>query len=406
MAQTGDQAAYNEAVRKAKAVLNRLETQYQESVAAHKASVKAKRDVEVAEKKLTKETKDLANERDRAAKKVKRQADKDARDAKAVKAKERQRVGKIGTNVALGAGFPLLFGGGPGSVLGGIVGGLLGGMGGSVLVGALGQQFDKLGAAALSTGKAFNKASDNIDKFVSLIGQNGSKGFAGRAEFLSSQGLSSQVAVAAIAEFEKVYGTEARKKFEELGRTSKEFDNVMNDIGVTLQGLMAGPLKGLLDIIKRITGAGTREPQGQEADKLEFQNKADTAAIGIANVVTAMEGMEPGDERFALQQKLSSLMVERISNLKVVEDYNNRAANKTSEILSLERLLTNEVKKRKQFQEDETAIVKDRLTARRDTLTTMQGDLSLNRASADVERLRAELAAEISISGKKGPVPY
>jgi len=338
-------------------------------------------------------------QRDRGLARTRKQADKDARDAKAAKARERKKTGKLGTNVALGAGFPLLFGGGPGSVLGGILGSAFG-MGGSVLGGALGQQFDKLGAAALSTGKAFNKASDNIDKFVSLIGQNGSKGFAGRAEFLSSQGLSSQVAVAAIQEFEKVYGTEARKKFEELGRTSKEFDNVMNDIGVTLQLLMAGPLKGLLDIIKQITGAGTREPQGQEASKQRFQKKADTAAIGIANLATKVQGMEPGDERFALAQKLNTLIIERAGNLRMVEDYNNRAANKTREILSLEKLLTNEVGKRKQLQADETAIVRDRLTARRDTLATMQGDLDLNKATADVEKLRAELAAEISLSGE------
>ena len=297
-----------------------------------------------AHKAVVAELKRANVQRDRGLARTRKQAAKDAKDAKAAKARERQKTGRIGTNVALGAGFPLLFGGGPGSVLGGILGSAFG-MGGSVLGGALGQQFDKLGAAALSTGKAFNKASDNIDKFVSLIGQNGSKGFAGRAEFLSSQGLSSQVAVAAIQEFEKVYGTEARKKFEELGRTSKEFDNVMNDIGVTLQLLMAGPLKGLLDIIKQITGAGTREPQGQEASKQRFQKKADTAAIGIANLATKVQGMEPGDERFALEQKLNALIIERAGNLRMVEDYNNRAANKTSEILSLEQLLTNEVEK-------------------------------------------------------------
>ena len=353
-----------------------------------------------AHKAVVAELKRANVQRDRGLARTRKQAAIDAKEAKAAKARERQKTGRIGTNVALGAGFPLLFGGGPGSVLGGIVGGLFGGMGGSVIGGALGQQFDKLGAAALSTGKAFNKASDNIDKFVSLIGQNGSSGFAGRAEFLSSQGLSSQVAVAAIQEFEKVYGTEARKKFEELGRTSKEFDNVMNDIGVTLQGLMAGPLKGLLDIIKQITGAGTREPQGQEASKQRFQEKADTAAIGIANLATKVQGMEPGDERFRVEQQLNTLIHERNSFLAIAADYNNRAANKTGEILSLEKLLTNEVQKRKQLQADETAIVRDRLTARRDTLATMQADLDLNKATADVEKLRAELNAEISLSGE------
>jgi hypothetical protein len=53
-------------------------------------------------------------------------------------------VGKFGENLALGAGFPLLFGGGPGAVAGSVLGSFVGtGFGGQILGGAIGQVLDQ-----------------------------------------------------------------------------------------------------------------------------------------------------------------------------------------------------------------------------------------------------------------------
>ena len=55
-----------------------------------------------------------------------------------------KQVGKFGENLALGAGFPLLFGGGPGSVAGSVLGSFVGsGFGGQILGGAIGQILDQ-----------------------------------------------------------------------------------------------------------------------------------------------------------------------------------------------------------------------------------------------------------------------
>ena len=57
--------------------------------------------------------------------------------------KTKASVGKFGENLALGAGFPLLFGGGPGSIAGSIAGSFVGsGFGGQILGGAIGQVID------------------------------------------------------------------------------------------------------------------------------------------------------------------------------------------------------------------------------------------------------------------------
>ena len=55
-----------------------------------------------------------------------------------------RNIGRFGENLALGAGFPLLFGGGAGSVAGSILGSFVGsGFGGQILGGALGQALDQ-----------------------------------------------------------------------------------------------------------------------------------------------------------------------------------------------------------------------------------------------------------------------
>lgn len=65
--------------------------------------------------------------------------------------KTQRQIGKFGENLALGAGFPLLFGGGPGAVGGSILGSFFGtGFGGQILGGAIGQILD---AAVQKTAK-------------------------------------------------------------------------------------------------------------------------------------------------------------------------------------------------------------------------------------------------------------
>ena len=58
---------------------------------------------------------------------------------------------------ALGVGFPLLFGGGPGSILGGLAGSA-GGFGGQILGSALGAQFDQFAEKAKNLSRALDGA--------------------------------------------------------------------------------------------------------------------------------------------------------------------------------------------------------------------------------------------------------
>ena len=65
--------------------------------------------------------------------------------------------------VGLGAGFPLLFGGGAGSVIGGGLGGLTGSFGAQIALSAFGQQIDQFVAGMVDAGKALTSVGGAAD---------------------------------------------------------------------------------------------------------------------------------------------------------------------------------------------------------------------------------------------------
>ena len=94
-----------------------------------------------------------------ASKKADREAEK----------RQRKRA-RLAENLALGAGFPLLFGGGAGSIAGGVAGSFLGdGFGGQILLSGLGQVFDNLVAQGLELAKALDKPIENINKLLDAL---------------------------------------------------------------------------------------------------------------------------------------------------------------------------------------------------------------------------------------------
>jgi hypothetical protein len=95
-------------------------------------------------------------------------------------------IGRLGESLALGAGFPLLFGGGAGSVTGSILGSFAGsGFGGQILGGALGQILDQAVQKTAQLGSAMRaldlskieqsgiRINANLETQVSLMRQAG-----------------------------------------------------------------------------------------------------------------------------------------------------------------------------------------------------------------------------------------
>ncbi len=227
-ARSGDQVAFNEAVRKADAALRRLESEFQQAVKAQRKANKTKRDVERAEQKLANETKKAA--RDRASRRKKRFQD-----------------------IATGAGFPLLFGGGPIQSLAGGLGGAFGGFGGSIAASALVAQFEGFAKTTAEVGQALKSTGGALD-FVrekSLFSSEEQKELAVRLE---EQGDAAGLAALLTEELTDKIGNKGVEALQGLGDETDKTTKLWNELTLQLQSLIAGPLTKFLEIVNSVLG--------------------------------------------------------------------------------------------------------------------------------------------------------
>ena len=148
-ADTGDQNLYNQALSKATAAISRLEREYKQG-----------------EKSLKEE---------RRLRKIGVKARRRAASKRA------DIQGRFRESLMLGAGFPLLFGGGVGAVAGGIGGAIAQkggkGFGAQIFFSAIGQQFDKLISSMVSStaklGQALGQYNQNTEQLITSLGLSG-----------------------------------------------------------------------------------------------------------------------------------------------------------------------------------------------------------------------------------------
>jgi len=164
-----------------------------------------------------------------------------------------QRQNERFEQVGLGAGFPLLFGGGAGSVLGGAAGGLTGSFGAQIAFSALGQQIDQMVASVMNAGKAFGSLSETLDliRERSLFTSKDSEELARQLEELGDvEGL----AELATIELASKIGSEGIGAFQDLEAEIDEFDRLVGSLVLSLQAFLAGPLTGFLNILNATLG--------------------------------------------------------------------------------------------------------------------------------------------------------
>ena len=272
-AASGDQDKYNKAVRKADAALRRLERQFKDAERAQRKANKTKRDVERAEKKLAAETR---------------------RAAAAQKKRRKQRF----QDIATGAGFPLLFGGGPVQALAGGIGGAFGGFGGSIAATALAGQVEAFARAAAETGVALTSTGGALDfmREKSLFSTAAAKE---RAAQLEELGQVEELAAHLGQEMAKAIGNNGVKALQDLGDTTKETTRLWNLLTTQLFRLVAGPLNDFLKIVNDVLGGLTTEQQFRA-------RKEDLGAEGGAALEARVAELMTGDT-----SRLSKTQLER-----------------------------------------------------------------------------------------------
>jgi hypothetical protein len=142
-------------------------------------------------------------------------------------------------SIALGVGFPLLFGGGGGEVLGSLVGSFVGsGFGGQIFGGAIGGIIDDFTKKAGEIGAALNPATKNIETLVTALG--GTTTAAGKyITKLEELGRTKEALSAATAELERLVGREGVDALKTFGAESGELDVLFGQAMTQMQASVA-----------------------------------------------------------------------------------------------------------------------------------------------------------------------
>jgi hypothetical protein len=169
------------------------------------------------------------------------------------KARRRQRI-KRAEGVALGAGFPLLFGGGAGSVIGGGLGGLTGSFGAQIALSALGQQIDQFVASMVNAGKALTSVGGAAD-FMAEKSLFSSDSMQFRIEKLIEEGQVTEAAALMTQEMAKQVGGSGLKALKDLGTEASKMGKLFGTLMLRIQAFMASALTPLIKLINSAIGS-------------------------------------------------------------------------------------------------------------------------------------------------------
>ena len=236
--------------------------------------------------------------------------------------KNRKKTAKRGRNkklegVALGAGFPLLFGGGAGSVLGGAAGGLTGSFGAQIAFSAIGQQIDKFVASTLETGKALTSTGGALDfmREKSLFSEEATERLAAELEGL---GKIEQLSELLAAELVQKIGNDGVTALQDLGKESDETNRLFNELTLQLQALIAGPLKDFLEIVNSTLGAVTASSKFKMLEsELTGQDRKDFDAEVTRRKALNLAAIAPGSAGASASSMRSSMGTEGVGSLSV-----------------------------------------------------------------------------------------
>jgi len=178
----------------------------------------------------------------------------------AQESKKRSRS-RLRENLALGAGFPLLFGGGVGSVAGGIAGSFLGdGFGGQILLSALGQQIDNFIQKLSGLADSLDSAEKILDGLANA-GLRVSKELRTAVETLEDQGRFIQAYQVALGELERRFGPNAVQQLSNYDAANEDLQEQISELSASLQRdllpaltLVTQGVAGLLSLIEQSGG--------------------------------------------------------------------------------------------------------------------------------------------------------
>lgn len=266
-------------------------------------------------------------------------------------------------SIALGVGFPLLFGGGAGEVLGSLAGSFAGkGFGGQILGGALGGVLDDFITKAGELGAALNPATANIETLVDALGGSTTAAGAYVAK-LEELGRSQEALSAATVELERLVGKDGISALKEFGDDSTKLGELFSQAMTQMQAGVAALINSSL-VLKSILagleynvllrqGLGSQDP-GQQ----QLTQQREVAGRGTLFGGDPAKYKQLSDQIVENQRKLNAekaLTLEADTKALTAAEKQQKLLKKTKEIASeLKKQYTdilNEAKKRVQLEQ-------------------------------------------------------
>ena len=363
----GDLAKATENAKRAQLGLLSVEEEAAE-LAAKEQQAKAK----AKEAKARRENERQAEREAAALKRANRQREREAQLAK------RQR-GRATGDLAASIGFPLLFGGGVGSVAGGAIGSLAGtalgmGFGGQILGSALGQSLDKAAQAANEFALAATKASTSIDALIQGFGLAGT-GTASTLKFAETLGIGGAARAAAQGGLAGIVGEQGVTNLEKLADSAEDAGNALNRFGAATTATFAPILINLNEAVASLFGGISKTA---ELDRL-------TDPANQPSPVLSGPGAGARGEFATVQAARDAARVAELS-----------ADPEVKARLELEEKINKVVTDRIKVAEQAADLESSRLTSRRDVFAVEQGNLAVQAQQNKLDVLAIQLAGDLT----------
>ncbi len=261
-AQKQEQEAINRLVKEAKGRQGLSKEEQQEAV----VSLAAQKEKALLERK--ERIKEISHQKLRL--KIRRMDRKEEKAREAERNRNRQKE-RLREGLMLGVGFPLLFGGGPGSILGGGAGALLQsqlgkgenkgkGFGAQIALSAVGGQIDRLVAqivgGLVAVGKAVTTTA-NAYEYLEEKSLFSTKQIKERAEALKEQGEVEKLNTLLTEEYVRLVGREGFKDLQRAGDKANELSIAWDELSLAMSGLLAGPLGDMIELLTTVANYHT-----------------------------------------------------------------------------------------------------------------------------------------------------
>ena len=158
--------------------------------------------------------------------------------------------GQKSESLALGVGFPLLFGAGAGSIIGSGLGSFVGkqGFGGQILLGGVGQIIDQFAAAAIQAADALKDpiaAFDELNDTLKLFDKQGTASVKRLIEVGNFQEAANQIRDS----IRGIVGEDGLRNLDGLSDANRELAKQWGELDLAIKAFIAGPLAALLNAI-------------------------------------------------------------------------------------------------------------------------------------------------------------